>query len=85
MTRLYVDSCARVAGTATNFAIDLAEDIVVAEETYATIGKLLIPTSWYLISEHNNRFYFMEQSGTTLLRRIIYQEPSNYDIAHLTS
>ena len=85
MKRLYVDSRARVFGTASNFAIELAEDIVVREETYAIVDRVSIPHSWYLISKQNNRFYFLEQNGSTQLPRIIYLEPSNYDIGLLAS
>ena len=72
MKRLYVDSRAKVFGTASNFAIELAEDIVVREETYAIVDRVSTPHSWYLISKQSNRFYFMDDVDRTRLYRTIY-------------
>ena len=80
MNRLYVDSRTRVFGTASNFAIELPEDIVVREESYAIVDRIAIPHSWYLISERNNRFYVLEDIDRTRLYRTLFLEPGNYDI-----
>ena len=79
MIRLYVDSRDRVTGSASNFAINLPESVVVTEETNATIDRVLIPHSWYLIDDHNNRFYITEQTSDGIFHRVVYLDHGNYD------
>ena len=85
MIRLYVGSRDRVAGTPSNFAIDLPESVVISQETHATIDRVLIPHSWYLIDDSNHRFYITEQTSGDLFHRVVDLDHGNYDKGGLSA
>ena len=78
MHKLFVDSRDIVSGHSSNFQIGLEPNIVVKEQTYAVIDKILIPNSWYTITSANNIFYYIEhEAGFSHYRRGFF-EPGNY-------
>ena len=81
MHKLFIDSRDIASGHSSNFQIGLVDNIVVSEQSYATIDKVLIPNSWYTITQANRIFYYVEtESGTNHFRRGFF-EPGNYTYA----
>ena len=52
--RLYVDSRDRVSGTAEEFEFQLSTNVTVAEESIAVLDSVLIPNSWYTVTNDKN-------------------------------
>ena len=78
MYKLFVDTRDIASGHSSNFQIGLVENIVVSEQTYTVIDKILIPNSWYTITRANNIFYYIEHvAGISHYRRGFF-EPGNY-------
>ena len=78
MRKLFIDTRDIASGHSTNFQIGLVNNIVVSEQTYTVINKILIPNSWYTITQANNIFYYVEhESGISHFRRGFF-EPGNY-------
>ena len=60
MHKLFIDTRDIASGHPSNFQIGLVDNLVVSEQTYAVIDKILVPNSWYNITRANNIFYYIE-------------------------
>ena len=57
--RIYVDSRDReIGGTPSSFDYQLANNVVVPEESIAVLDSVLIPNTWYTVEKlKNDRIY----------------------------
>ena len=84
--RLYIDSRDRVSGTPEDFEYQLATNIVVHEESIATLDTVLIPNSWYTVTKDvNDRIYVTEGNSSDLVQRIATIDPGDYDVNSLAA
>ena len=64
--RLYIDSRDReIGGTASEFDISLANNIVVPVESVAILDCVLIPNSWYSVEKNKNDALFIREYRST--------------------
>ena len=80
--RLYIDSRDRASGTATDFEYQLVNSIPVAKEFVATIDCVLIPVSWYTITQ--GQLYIAEFNGSAFEKRVVTIPQGYYDALTLS-
>ena len=80
--RVYIDSRDRSSGTATYFEYQLANNIVVENECVATLDCVLIPVSWYNVTQ--GQLYIQEFNGSALERRVVTVQEGYYDAVSLS-
>ena len=78
MRKLFIDTRDIASGHSSNFHIGLVNNIVLKKQSYACLDKILIPNSWYVITEANNIFYYVELESSTAHYRRGFFEPGNY-------
>ncbi len=82
--RLYIDSRDRVSGTSEDFEYQVATNILVHEESIATLDTVMIPNSWYTVTKNvNDRIYVTESNFSNLVFRIATIAPGYYDVNSL--
>ena len=85
INKICIDSRFRVAGTPTEFRVELPESILIPERTVCMITDISIPHSWYSIDDANDRIYFRRSVAAAKMDVVLMLNHQNYDINTLAA